>query len=122
MRRWRVRSGFVLGGLCLVGRYATDILGSLCMPGIVGGLHPRPNSRAVAEKLAEPDRHGRGHRLFFLQDIVKMLTRNPKQSGNFRLGAAGGWNNLIAKQRSGMSGAAVLAALCRIDHVCSFSA
>jgi hypothetical protein len=59
------------------------------MPGIVGGLHSRPNSRAVAKKLAKPDRYGRGNRLFFPQDIVEMLTGNPEQPGYLRLGPAG---------------------------------
>ena len=37
------------------------------------------------------------YRLSFLQDVVQMLARNPKQSGDLRLGAAGGRNNVIAK-------------------------
>src|ERR1700736_6105721 len=118
---WQTPERFILGGLCLDGRDVTDVFGSLSMPGIVSGLHPGPDSRAVAKKLAEPNRYGRGHRLPFLQDVVKMMARNPEQSGDLRLGPAGGRNNVIAKQRTGMSGAAVLAALCRIDHVCSFN-
>src|ERR1700687_1748360 len=85
--------GFILGGLCLDGRDVTDVFDSLRMPGIVSGLHSRPDSRAVAKKLAEPDRYGRGHRLPLLQDVVKMLARNPEQSGDFRLGPGGGRNN-----------------------------
>src|SRR5712671_3136047 len=81
-------------GLCLDGRDVTDILGPLRMPGIVSGLHPRPDSRAIAEKLAEANRNGRGYRLFFLQDVVKMLARNPEQSGNLRLGPASGGNDV----------------------------
>ena len=94
----------------------TDVLGSLRMPRIVGGLHPRPDSRAIAKKLAEPNRDRWRYRLSFLQDVVKMLARNPEQSGDFRFGPAGGGKNVLAKQRTGMSGAAVFTALCCIGH------
>src|SRR5260370_9418519 len=99
----------------------TDIFGSFCMPGVVSSLHPGPDSRTVAEQLAEANRDRRGHRLFFLQDIVKMLAGNPEQSGDFRLGPAGGGGNVIPKQRTGMSRAPLLSALCRLDHVGSFN-
>jgi hypothetical protein len=56
---WQILGGFVLSGLCLDGRYVADILGSLRMPGVIGGLHPRPNSCAIAKKFAKPDRYGR---------------------------------------------------------------
>src|SRR5258708_17014235 len=89
------------------------------MPGIVSSLHPGPDSRTVAEKLAKPNRDGWGYRLSFLQHVVKMLARNSEQPGDLGLGAAGGRNNVIAKQRPGMSGTAGFAALCCVDHVCS---
>ena len=95
----------------------TDVFGSLRMPAIVSSLHPRPDPRAVAKKLAEPDRDARRYRLPLPQDVVKVLARNPKKSGYLRLGPAGGRHNVIAKQRTGMSRATVFAALCRIDHV-----
>src|SRR5260370_16732241 len=95
----------------------TDIFGSFCMPGVVSSLHPGPDSRTVAEQLAEANRDRRGHRLFFLQDIVKMLAGNPEQSGDFRLGPAGGGDNVIAKQRTAMSRAPLLSSLFPIDHL-----
>jgi hypothetical protein len=95
----------------------TYILGSFRMPGIVSGLHPGPDSCAIAKKFAEPHCNGCRHRLSFLQDVVKMLARYPEQFGDFRLGSARGRNNFIAEQRAGMGRAAVLAALCRMDHV-----
>src|SRR5260370_33465643 len=110
-----------LGGVRLDGRDMTDVFGSPCMPGIVGGLHPGPDSRAVAKKLPEPDRDRWRHRLSFLQDIVKMLARNPEQSGDLRLGPTGSWDDVIPKQRTGMRRAAILGALCRIGHGCSFN-
>src|SRR5258708_34310595 len=111
----------ILGRFGLDGRNSTHIFGSLRMPRIVGGLHPGPDSCAVAKELAEPNRDGRRYRLLFLQDVVEMLARNPEQSGDFRLSAAGGRNNVIAKQRSGVSRTTAFAALCRIDHACSFN-
>ena len=107
----------LLSGLGLDGRDVADIFGALRMPGIVRGLHPGPDSRDVAKELAQPNCDGRGHRLSFLHDVLKMLARNPEQAGDLRLGSAGGRNNVIAKQRTGMSWATVFAALCRIDHV-----
>src|ERR1700694_1567447 len=109
------------GGLGLDGWDMTNVFSALRMPRIVSGLHPRPDSRPVSKKLAETDRDGRRHRLPFLQDIVKMLARNREKSGNLRLGPAGGWNNIIAKQGAGMSRAAIVFTLCRVDHVCSFN-
>jgi hypothetical protein len=47
-----------LSGPGLSGRDMTDVLGSLRMPRVVGGLHPRPDSRAIAKRLAEPNRDG----------------------------------------------------------------
>src|SRR5580693_2230075 len=79
-------------GLCLDGRDVSDIFCPLRMPGIMGRLHPGPDARAVAKKLAKPNRDGCGHRLSFLQDVVKMLARNPEQSGDLRLGPPGGRN------------------------------
>jgi hypothetical protein len=87
------------------------------MPSIVGGLHPSPDSRTVAKELAEPNCDSGGYWFSFVQDVVKMLARNPEQSRDFSLGPAGGRNNIIAKQRPGVSRAAVFATLRRIDHV-----
>src|SRR5437763_14268861 len=98
--------GQVSGGPSLDGRDATDILGPFCMPRIVGALHPGPDSRAVAEKLAEAYRDGGRYRLSFSQDVVKVLARNSEQPGDLGLGPAGSRNNVIAKQRAGMGGAA----------------
>src|SRR6202158_5245568 len=98
-----------------------DVFGALCMPGIVSGLHPGPDSRPVAKKLAEPNRYGRGYWLSFLQDVVKMLARNSEQSGDLRLGPTGGWDDVIPKHRTGMRRAAIPGALCRIGHICSFN-
>src|SRR6267143_2321202 len=77
---WKASVDVVSSRLCLDGRDLTDVLGALRLPRIVSGLHSGPDSRSVAKKLAEPHRHGRGYRLFFLEDIVKMLPRNPDQS------------------------------------------
>ena len=86
-----------LGGIALDGRDLAYVFGPLCLPGIVSGLHPRPDSRTIPEKLAEAYRDGRRYRLSFLQHVVQMLTRNPEQSGDLCLGAAGGRNDVIAK-------------------------
>src|SRR6266700_1227698 len=91
------------------------------MPGIVSALHPAPDSGAVAEKLAETHRDGGGYRLSLSQDVVKVLARDAEQSGDLGLGAARSRNDVIAKQCAGMSGAAVLAALGCVGHVCSSS-
>src|SRR6202041_915355 len=112
---------FVSSGLGFDGRDVSDIFGAFRVPSVVGGLHPGPDSRPVAKKFAEPNCNGWRHRLSFLQDVVEVLARNPEQAGDLRLGAAGGWNNVIAKQRTWMSRAAAFAALCRIDHVRSFN-
>src|SRR5467141_1976083 len=117
----QICDSFVLGGLRPDRRNSADIFGSLCMPGIVSSLHPRPDSRAIAKKLAEANRDGRRHRLSLPQDVVEVLARNPQQAGDFRLGPAGRRDDVIAKQRPRMSRTAVLAALCRMDHACSFS-
>src|SRR3981081_4822247 len=93
---WQPRGRVILSGLRLDGRDVTDVFGPLRMPGIVSGLHPRPDSRAVAKKLTEPNSDGRGHRLSFLQDVVKMLTRNSEQAGAFRLGQAG-WRTYASR-------------------------
>jgi hypothetical protein len=98
----------MLSGLSPDSRDVTHIFGLFRVPRIVCRLHPRPDTRAVAKKLAEPNRDSRRHRLSFLQDVVKMLTRNPEQPGDFRLGTTGGRYDFIAKQRTGMSWAAVL--------------
>src|SRR5258706_7410423 len=110
----QICDSFVLGGLRPDRRNSADIFGSLCMPAIVSSLHPRPDSRAIAKQLAEANRDGRGNRLSFPQDVVKMLARNPQQAGDFRLGPAGGRDDVIAKQRPGMSRTAAFAAPCRI--------
>src|SRR5258705_13266830 len=117
----QICEGFALGGLRPDGRNSADIFGSLCIPGIVSSLHARPDSGAIAKKLAEANRDGRRHRLSLPQDVVKVLARNSQQAGDFRLGPAGRRDDVIAKQRPRMSRTAVLAALCRIDHACSFS-
>src|SRR5882672_9608692 len=116
--KWRETGTFrgqVSGRSSLDGRNATDILGPFRVPRIVGALHPGPDPRAVAEKLAEADRDGRRYRLSFPQDAVQALTRNSEQAGDLGLGPAGSRNNIIAKYRTGMAGAAVLAALGCID-------
>src|SRR3978361_2071557 len=97
------------GGLRLDCRNTTDVLGLLRMPGIVSALHPGPNPRAVTKQLAEANRRCRGHRLSFPKDVVERLTRNPEQAGDFRLGPAGGGDNVVAKQRAGMRRATLLA-------------
>src|ERR1700723_3556822 len=112
---------FVSSGLGFDGRDVTDIFGAFRVPSVVGGLHPGPDSRSIAKKLAKPNCNGRRHRLSLLQDVVKMLARNPEQAGDLRLGPTGGWNDIFAKQRTGMSRAAAFAALRRIDHVRSFN-
>src|SRR3984957_6752581 len=117
-RRPNLRSS---GGLGFDGWNMTNVFAALRMPRIVSGLHSCPDPRTVSKKLAETYCDGRRHRLPFLQDIVKMLARNREKSGNLRLGPAGGWNNIIAKQGAGMSRAAIFCTLCRVDHVCSFN-
>src|SRR5258708_7886220 len=107
----QICEGFVLGGLRPDGRNSADIFGSLCIPRIVSSLHARPDSRAIAKKLAEADRDGRRHRLFLPQDVVKVLARNPQQSGDFRLGPAGRRDEVTAKRRPRLGRAAGLAAL-----------
>ena len=56
-----------------------DIHRPLGVPRIIGGLHSKPNVGAVAERLAEPNRHFGRDRLLFVQDVVEMLARNAER-------------------------------------------
>jgi hypothetical protein len=71
------------------------------VPGIVGALHPHPNTCPVAEQLAEPDCEGGGHRLALRQDVVEVLAGNTEQRGDLGLALAGRRDHL-AQQFAGV--------------------
>src|SRR5580658_954557 len=64
------------GGLDPNGRDLANVFRAFRMPRIVSGLHACPDAGTVSDKRGAAKRACWRHRLSFLQNIVKMLTRN----------------------------------------------
>ena len=67
-------------------RYAACVDLAFRMPGVIGCLHPQPDSGAIAEHLAKARGHLRGNRLFLQQNIIKVLPGQPQKRGDFHFG------------------------------------
>jgi hypothetical protein len=92
------------------------VLFALGMPGIVSGLHANPDSRAVAEQLAEPNRNGWRDWLALAQDIIEVLAGNTEKLRNLRLRLAGRGNHIFPQQGAGMGRTPVWIALGGMSH------
>ena len=64
-------------------------------------LQAEPEIGAVAEQLAETQRHAWGHRLLFLKQVVKRLPGDTEQPGDLGLGMVDRWQHILAQQLSG---------------------
>ena len=78
-----------------------DILFAFGIPRNVRG-HAYPDSGAVTEQFAEPNRHGRRNRFALAENIVEMLAGDAEQLGNLGFGPASGWNHILPQQSAGM--------------------
>jgi hypothetical protein len=86
------------------------------MPCIVSALHANPNSRAIPEQFAEPDRNGRRDRLALAQNVMEMLAGNAQKLRNLSLGPAGRRNHIFPQQCAGMGRAAIPVAPGNMNH------
>jgi hypothetical protein len=58
------------------------------MPSVIGALHSSQTPCAIAEQLTETNGDGGGNRFAFVEDIVEVLARDTKQSGDLAPGLA----------------------------------
>jgi hypothetical protein len=71
---------------------------------VIGLLHGKPDSRAIAAKLAKPQRHIHGDGLLFIENIIKCLAGNAEQSSYFRPWPRDGGQNILAEYFPGVNG------------------